>query len=71
MEAIVNPLKAIWSFITLTWLTGSQAEAEREQEGPQGVAYDEALKRSGEAYYKKHGTYEGWEFDDTTMTGSE
>jgi hypothetical protein len=74
----MNIFKAVGSLFGLVSRTVSQAGKEREQMGPEGRAYSDALKASGDAYYKKHGTYEGWAFDDgktkvtvTTMKGNE
>jgi hypothetical protein len=67
----MNPFSALFNAITGVFLTGQQAAAEREQQGSKGRSYDAALKASGDAYYRKHGTYDGWSFDEKTMTGNE
>lgn len=63
--------QAIGSLFALVFSTTSRAEDEREQMGPEGRAYDAALTKSCDAYYKKHGTMDGWKFDDNTMKGNE
>jgi hypothetical protein len=67
----MNIFKAVGSLFGLVSRAASQAGKEREQMGPDGRAYADALKASGDAYYKKHGTYEGWVFDDKAIKGKE
>ena len=67
----MNFFQAIGSLFSGVYQTALRGQEEREQQGPEGRAYDDALKRSGQAYYQKHGTYDGWSFDDKTLTGNE
>lgn len=60
----MNIFGAVFSVFADVFLTGRQAAAERQQQGPAGVAYDEELKRQYDAYYKAHGTADGFEYKD-------
>lgn len=67
----MNRLSAFLSWLFGWFLTSQAADEEREQMGPEGRAYDDALRKSEAAYYKEHGTDKGWDFDDKTLKGNE
>lgn len=56
----MNPFSAIGSLFASWFLTGQRAAEEREQQGSEGAAYSDDLKAQYDAYYKAHGTSEGF-----------
>jgi hypothetical protein len=59
----MNPFSAFFSVLASFFLEGDRAQEERAQAGPEGAAYSDALQRDSMAYYKRHGTYFGFDYD--------
>lgn len=65
----MNIFQAIGSVFSLVFLEGRRAAEEREQQGPEGRAYDKWLGEHGyeaqyQAYMKAHGTNNGFVYKD-------
>jgi hypothetical protein len=67
--AAMNPFSAFLNLVGGVFLTGQQASQEREQQGPQGRAYDKWLDEHGyeaqyQAWVKTHGSPDGFVYQD-------
>jgi hypothetical protein len=65
----MNPFSAFFSLIGGIFQTVEQSEEERDQQGPEGRAYDASLDRNGyegqyQVYFKEHGTHDGFVYKD-------
>jgi hypothetical protein len=60
----MNIFSAIGSFFASFFTEGERAHEEDAQAGAEGVAYDAELKRQYDAYYKVHGTADGFQYHD-------
>lgn len=59
----MNIFSGICAFFASLFLEGKRADEEREQQGPEGVAYGDALQRETMAHYKAKGTFDGFDYD--------
>ena len=65
----MNLFSALFDLVAGVFLTAKQAQDERDQQGPEGRAYDKWLAEHGydgqyQAYYKEHGTHDGFVYKD-------